>query len=163
MIILSMYMKIFILKKWPVRLWDLDWWIWNQEGRPAGWNLRQELTLLSWGRISFSSRKPQVFLFRPLTDWMRPPQCWGWSPLLPFSWWMWATFINRKKYECGKQRKDFKCIWKSISYGKVKKFKYLSSKNFLRSAMGGLTQRLRLSENMLQKSLEIISKMSAVD
>lgn len=46
---------------------------------------------------------------------------------------------------------------------KGEKFKCLSSKNFLRSAMGGLTQRLRLSENMLQKSLEIISKMSAVD
>lgn len=29
--------------------------------------------------------------------------------------------------------------------------------------MGGLTQRLWLSENMLQKSSEIISKMSAVD
>ena len=48
--------------------------MWNQKGRPAGWNLRQELTLLSWGRISSYSRKPQVLLLGPLTDWMRPPQ-----------------------------------------------------------------------------------------
>ena len=44
--------------------------------------------LLSWGRISFSSRKPQVLLVRPLTDWMRPPQYWGWSSLRQF--WGWC-------------------------------------------------------------------------
>ena len=65
--------------------------MWDQKCRPAGWNLRQELTLLSWGRISSSSRKPQVLLLAPLTDWMRQPQCWEWSPLLKFWWWIWAT------------------------------------------------------------------------
>ena len=64
------------------------WWMWNQKGRPTGWNLRQELTLQSWGKISSSSRKPQVLLFRPLTDWTKPPQYWGWSPLLQF--WGWC-------------------------------------------------------------------------
>ena len=71
-----------------MRLWDLAWWMWNQKGRPAGWNLSQELTLLSWGRISSSSRKSQVLLFRPLSDWTRPLQCGVWSPLLKFWWWM---------------------------------------------------------------------------
>ena len=63
-----MYIRRFISKTWLMQLWDLAWWMWNQQGRPAGWNLRQELTLLSWGRISSSSRKPQVFLFR--ADWL---------------------------------------------------------------------------------------------
>ena len=56
-----------------MRLWDLAGWMWNQKGRPVGWNLRQELTLMSWGRISSSSRKPQVLLLGPLSDWMKPP------------------------------------------------------------------------------------------
>ena len=43
-----------------------SWWMWNQKGSPTRWNLRQELTLQSWGKISFSSKKPQVLLFRPL-------------------------------------------------------------------------------------------------
>ena len=64
---LNMYIRRFISKTWLMQLWDLAWWMWNQQGRPVGWNLRQELTLLSWGRISSSSRKPQVLLFRPLT------------------------------------------------------------------------------------------------
>ena len=66
---------------------------WNQKSRPAAWNLRQDLTLLSWGRISSSSRnrKDWVLLLRPSSDWMRPPQCLGWSPLLKFWWWMWTT------------------------------------------------------------------------
>ena len=65
--------------------------MWDQKGRPAGWNLRQELTLLSWDRTFSSSRKPQVLLLAPLTDWMRWPQCWEWPPLLKFWWWIWAT------------------------------------------------------------------------
>ena len=65
--------------------------MWDQKGRPAGWNLRQELTLLSWDRTFSSSRKPQVLLLAPSTDWMRWPQCWEWPPLLKFWWWIWAT------------------------------------------------------------------------
>ena len=83
-----MCITTFISENWLMRLWELAGWMWNQKGRPAGWNLRQELTLMSWDRISSSSRKPQVFLIRPLTDWMRPPQNWGWSPLLQF--WGWC-------------------------------------------------------------------------
>ena len=76
-----------------MRLWDLARWTWNQKSRPAAWNLRQDLTLLSWGRISSSSgnRKDWVLLLRPLSDWMRPSQCLGWSPLLKFWWWVWTT------------------------------------------------------------------------
>ena len=55
-----MCVKRFISKNWLMMFWDLAGWMWNQKGRPAGWNLRQELTLISWGRISSSFRKPQV-------------------------------------------------------------------------------------------------------
>ena len=39
----NMYMKIFISKNWLMQLWDLAGWMWNQKGRPEGWNFRQEL------------------------------------------------------------------------------------------------------------------------
>ena len=68
-----MCIKRFISKNWPLSLWDLAGWIWNQKGRPVGWKLEKELTLMSWGRISSSSRKPQVLLLRPSSDCIRPP------------------------------------------------------------------------------------------
>ena len=65
-----MCVKRIISKNWLMMFWDLAGWMWNQKGRPAGWNLRQELTLISWGRIYSSSRKPQVlFSGLCLTRW----------------------------------------------------------------------------------------------
>ena len=88
-----------------------SWSMWNQKGRPTGWNLRQELTLQSWSKISFSSRKPQVLFIRPLTDWTRPPQRWGWSPLLQFRGWCESyplnTFIATSRWGFGWTTRDW--------------------------------------------------------
>ena len=48
-------------------------WV-NVKSEKQAWRLKPQAgaVLLSWGRISSSSEKPQVLLFRPLTDWMRP-------------------------------------------------------------------------------------------
>ena len=86
-----MWIKRFISNNRLMRLWDLSEWIWNQKGRPTGWNLRQELTLLlSWGRISSSFKKPQVLLLGSSSDWTRPPQCWE-VLSCKFWWWLWTT------------------------------------------------------------------------
>ena len=60
-----------------MRLWDLSEWIWNQKGRPAGWNLKAGATCC----LEAEFLPPQVLLLRSSTEWPRPPQCWGWPPV----------------------------------------------------------------------------------
>ena len=104
----NIYIKRFMSENWLMRLFSL---VGECKIRPTGWSLRQELTLQSWSKISSSSRKPQVLFIRPLTDWTRPPQCWGWSPLLQF--WGWCesyplnTFIATSRRGFGWTTRDW--------------------------------------------------------
>ena len=104
----NIYIKRFMSENWLMRLFSL---VGECKIRPTGWNLRQELTLRSWSKISSSSRKPQVLFIRPLTDWTRLPQYGGWSPLLQFRGWCESyplnTFIATSRQGFGWTTRDW--------------------------------------------------------